>query len=697
MPETLYFRDFSQGVISNIPPTKLIESASPRAWNTAFTAAPGGTLQVGPRPGWLEFGATAETFPVTGHATFVHEAEGLTTTHQIVITANGKLYELKPGAPAVPIPIQPGDFLFDAIAGAQQGCTFVQAKNRLFGFTTGGTPFKVYRKTAETTLRVAAIGVRKPVLHPFTLSSVGPGVLSGVIDVRFAWYDSSTDTEGSPSEIFSYTATSNALTLFLPPYPAGSLADKVRVYIRKQTLQSRFFRSAALEVPITQELITLNFTDAELNRMTLTPAPTEQAYDPPPARLRAGCWHLGRLFVTDGRDLFYSQPGNPEQFDPASTELVSAGDGEMLMALASLSDDTLGCFKERSIWGMSGQLPATWRFSKLSDTGTISTRSLAHGDDTWAFWSERGPTVWKPGSEPRLLVHETLEPFVKAGQLRTSIRDRSMVAFDGVGRRFLFGLDWTTESPWSVAPWNTAFGVWESIAWDLGPLTSLSSGLSSGSNEPAIFLSGPESSLRELSSRLRRDGATEGSSGAFAEALSVAGSTVMLDREPSIAQRSPIVRHINPRTLEVRRAPAVVVGALLELEDVLPGDLLVFDGPVTEWDTVDTPLGRPEGDKRLLESYAELWASGDTPAFIGLLRDTEQLPIRVWQTVFRRTARHLPSEGPALMGTVQSHKRWVGCLAQWVRFRVVGYYPLTEWRLVQLGLSYARQSTRDRP
>jgi hypothetical protein len=126
-----------------------------------------------------------------------------------------------------------------------------------------------------------------------------------------------------------------------------------------------------------------------------------------------------------------------------------------------------------------------------------------------------------------------------------------------------------------------------------------------------------------------------------------------------------------------------------------PGDVVLFDGPIVEWDTIDSQMGLPSGQKRLLQSYAELWTTGDTPAALGILRDNARVPSRTWTTTFEASHKGLGPEGPSL-GAVVTHKRWAGLLAQWARIRFVGWYPLTEWGLVLLGLTFVTQDEKRR-
>jgi hypothetical protein len=361
----------------------------------------------------------------------------------------------------------------------------------------------------------------------------------------------------------------------------------------------------------------------------------------------------------------------------------------------------LGIFKEGSIHGLLGQTVATWEHEELvPDLGCLSTASLCKGDGFFAFWSKRGPAVWQPGVAPTILTAETLSGLIKDGSLYVGRRDQCKAAFDAQGRRFLFTLDRTDGSPFTVAPWSTMHRVWESIAWDLGSIYSMIAG-PSAANETRIFFGGPKSVIYELSNTLKRDAATEASSGSwrYITAGTTAGVTLS-SGSPTVNARGSVARLVDITTLQVHRSSYSLVGAELTWDEASSfepgvGSVVVFDGPISEWDTVDSVIGAPHFEKRVLQTYAELWTTGDLPVFIGCYRDQSETPIRVFTPTIAKNAKDRERQGPVLSSTKRTHKRWGGYRAQWTRLRLVGWYPLCEWSLVHLGFSALHHDDED--
>jgi hypothetical protein len=704
MQEPVYFRDFSKGVISNLPPTKLVDSASPRAFNTAFRAIEGGQMGLTRRPGYREIakGSTDDT-TLVAQAFFEYTEDGTTTRHHIGVASDGTLWELSgSGSTQLVPPVSAVEFASAVIAGVSAGVAFIQAKNMLLGWPrgTGATPFKIYRRTGLSTLYVGTIGLPRPDAPTFDSSIAGD--TDGDIDYRVTWYNSHTGTESSPSETFSHTASMDAVTLGLPTNPPGEV-NKIRLYVRKGTLQTKFYRSAAMEVAAGTPTIVVDLTDIEFTQLTLTGPTNDNANNPPPEGILCAAWHLSRAFISDGGHVFYSQVGNPEQFDPISDEPINPGDGQLIQGLLTVADDTLGVWKERSVHAIRGQTPASWDIDVLIPTsGTISGRSLVEGDGLLGWWSELGPVVWDKQGPPTLLVHETLMPLVKAGSLLLNRRDQALGAFDAIGHRFLFTLDRTDSSPWTVAPWSTKFRVWEAIAWDLGAVSSLIQGPSTAA-EPRVFFGGLKSVSYELSMRLARDAATEGSLLAYGLVESGTGSEIVLAQmsAPTVNPRGSVARVIDPVTLQVHRSTYTLVDMTLtwdEAADWVPpvGAPVIFDSGVVEWDSVDTVVGTPSNAKRVLQSYGELWTDGDTPIFIGMYRNNERTPLRSWDTTISANDKTAAAfVGPSISSTSRSHKRWAGYLCQWTRMSFVGWYPLTSWMLTLLGFTVVTHDDED--
>jgi hypothetical protein len=703
VPDPLYFRDFSKGVVANLPPTKLVDTASPRAWNTAFRPVPGGTLTVSSRPGVREVGYLGnDSYVIAGQAFYHHTEDNATTVHHIVLTTSGLLFEIDSSG-THPITIPGGAHEFPGELGpAPVGVVFVETKNSLFGFIRNGSNFKIWRRPTNSTLYVGTIGLPTP--DPVTFQGTASGNCTGDIDFRVAWYNSSTDTESPMSEIYTRSATNEAITVNLPA-GAPTEVDKFRIYVRNQGLQTVFARNSDMEIPVESTDFTLDLTDAQFNQLNLTGSPTETAYQGPPDKQLCACLHLARIFVSDGFSIRYSRPSNPEYFDIDSEEVAAEGQGQLILGLMSLNEDLLGVFKERSIQAMSGQTPAEWSWAQLvPDVGCISTRSLCRGDDAIGFWSQRGPCAWSLGSPPEVLTEQILEGRIKDQVVAKARRDQTLGIYDPQGRRLLWRLDLLhPEDPWSVVAWSTVHHVWESLGWDLGAgITSLAVG-ESDAYENRVFIGHQKGVIYELSNTLRRDAASEVSVNAWTTVNGGSTTQVRLADPafvPTTNSRGSVARLIDIKTLQVYRSTYTLAGDILTWTTAAPfgpaaGSLLVFDAPVAEWDTVDTVVGAPSYEKRILQTYAELWTVGDTEMLLGLFRNSEPAPQVVWSTTIGKNATDRPRQGPVLTSAVRTHKRWAGRLAQWGRLRFVGWYPLCDWGLTLLGMTTVMHDDED--
>jgi hypothetical protein len=215
--------------------------------------------------------------------------------------------------------------------------------NNIFFAVSGESAFKLYLN--GTTPVLAQVGIPRP-SSGLTAGPVSSGVMTGTFDVKVTWYNSATGTESSASDTVTTAFNSQKLSVtFAQAAPYG--VDRFRVYIRKQGLQTGFYRDASMEYEESgARYHEYNLTDLQLNNLTLE-APDTAENDPPPAGITDICWHLSRLFATDGRKIYFSKIGNPEQFDPESIELVGIDDGQKIMAIYPLHENALAVFKER--------------------------------------------------------------------------------------------------------------------------------------------------------------------------------------------------------------------------------------------------------------------------------------------------------------------------------------------------------------
>jgi hypothetical protein len=596
---------------------------------------------------------------------------------------------------------------------------WVEAANRLYGVTATSVAngnAEIFRLSlASTILQVRAIGIPAPT-SAVTFNSTASGSLSGTYDVVYTWYDSVRGIESGRSPVYSTTVASVSLTVNQVDTPPTGV-DFWRVYLRKTGLNTVYRRDTSLELSTGVGTATLSFSDASINNFLLE-APGVNDNQPLPDQARALAYHLSRMFVTDGRQVYFSEVGNPDAYNTTDNYIsVNEGDGRVITGLLSIDETNLAIFKEDALFVLQGDSPQNWIVNRVP--GTLGGWSPVLGDGMVAFYSAEGPAIWSGSASqaPEILVWETLKPLVDQGEITDFTGER--VGFDPDGHRFLFTLT-TTSGRWTVAPWSTQHKAWEATAWDLPYPRAMAVGLHPATEAPALYLGTTLGTVGYLDRAVKTDVA-DNTTGAnlvhdlFVEDGYGATSASLILYDPTTAITLPLRDRVSGSytgssayvidglTLQVEKCDDFYVttffstGKRINLDSPLSftpsaGSKIVFDCPVVEFDTTEYG-GETHTRKRGMLAHMLASSNGDTPFLVGVYVDGAESPSRVFTATIRGNRPEEYADAPdALTGATYQFKQRVGVVGNTLRLRVVGYEPSTRWGLTRIGVKVGRWS-----
>lgn len=719
-------RDFSGGVVQTMPADKLPPNFVYRAYDTAFRSLPGGTTVITRRPGWSQKSdiTAANNRNVLGLFQWQTESSGTISRRLVSICSDGLLYV--DGANKT---IPHSGAAFDSL----QYWKFEIAGNIVYGVATGGTAdrFKLYDAAAIT---VADIGVAAPAAP--SLNVAGAGGMTGEYDIACTWYNSYTGHETS----LGTTASSGAITskeiVVTKPASPPTEATHWRIYIRKNVIGVDFWQ--VVSNTIATATYDVDLTDTQINNLTIL-APDTQENNAPPTNLRDLCWHQSRMFYTDGSLVYYSQPGLPEAVDPENVELINKSDGQRIVALVSLNENTLAVFKEKAIYALVGDSPQSWELRTLVPAKGAISNKVAKGDGLFAFWSENGPCVWDGISDPVDISNDVFREILETTRTSLDVTDKYEVVFDRGDHRFLFHVDPYTAGPYTEAtwfhvwPWSTYHKVWEASGWEMPyDLKTIAVGFDKGvgtydANAWVVYLGCSDGRIKVMSPAYRSDETASDVSTSglvYTVTSNAAGTNDLFFTVSDTLKRSttavyPKACVIDAATLKVWRlghegfTVVNTSGSTYRLRDTngvmqnaLPaaGSIIVFDAPVAEVWTHRTAQDHTKRDYKL--AMADVAASEDLRYFVGFFRDQATTPARVWhadetsdldEAYPELASRSQPAgypagvaEGPdsAATGTERFFSKRIARAGYQHLLKWVGYWPGCRWYLKSLGVDF---------
>lgn len=706
---TDWLDDFSGGVNMFLPKNKLDKNTFPLAINTALIPAESGGVGIGKRPGFSLkglLGGTAGTY-ASGLGLFAHNNAGTVTEHLIAVDNEGLVYNT--GNPSTQITVPTGNTEFAAalIPGAANGVKFAQANNMLFG-CTGSAGFKIFKDSG--TLYVRAIGGRAPTSAPTgTIGEPSSGVMNGLYEFVCTFYNSKTGVESAVSPIYSPIALVNQnIDINVSGIGTPNLDyDKVNIYIRRGGA-TVFVRNASMQVATGDTSTVLNLGNDDIDNL-FTQAPLENENGVFPANITDICWHLSRMFATDGVNLYYSKVGEPENWNALNFELVNPNDGQKIIALHSVNETVLLVLKERSCYLLVGDTSQSWEIRLLTQSiGCTAKKSVAEGEGVIGWWGHVGPVLWAKSGEPEVVDSKVVRELYRRDQIDVSDYNvKCCNIFDTRNKRFLFSFTPKSGSSYAaqkltVLPFSLVNRVWESSGWDLDTIHSVAGGR--GSNgEYNIFFSTTDKLVFELSDKFATDGAQNQTGVNLHYPITVANSNSVsfVASTPPYNTSKSYCKIINLDTLEVHRSTYTLSGSgtltatLGTSFSTVPsaGSIITFDLPVMELDSKILDGDSPLDKKRYLKAYMRLISNGDVEMLYGIRVDATTTLARVWSVVLSKASREEGSGG-TISGSAEQFSGRIAKVGEECQLRVVGYYPQSRWFISGFGIgsytTYAR-------
>lgn len=262
-----------------------------------------------------------------------------------------------------------------AINSSTRRWTLFQYKNIMYGIRDGAGLVR-----SDGTF-VGSSGIAAPLTAP-VIADGGVGLIPAAsFKAVYTYYNSNTDLESNPSPV------SNTLAL-------GASRDidwsGITVSANPQVTSRRIYRTLPdqsgeyfLVAEIANNTATTFASDNTLAQ-DLDGA-VSQVNGTPPTGLLFGTVWKERLFVSDGKDLFHSEDGLIEAFDPQAIIPVFPDDDHVMRALHAYGD-RLVIGKTNGIHYLVGSDPDTFALLTLSDRhGCVSHHSMQSAEG-YLFW-----------------------------------------------------------------------------------------------------------------------------------------------------------------------------------------------------------------------------------------------------------------------------------------------------------------------
>jgi hypothetical protein len=365
------------------------------------------------RPGWIEKANLTSSGGITGIYDYLKQngasPQGI---QEIALVAAGTdLYSMEAWTIGTPI--------YTSLGGTEL-VDFCTVNNRVY--FCDATVFQV---TDGTSIYTAAIAVPTHVdwATSGAAASSSTGELNGDYTYKVTYYSSTWGQESNASvESNIVSPASDTVDLTLPGASGDGRVDKLRIYRCKiSTYESEW--SFVAEVAHDLASYTDTFADAQRDALVVAPLSYTDAL---PA-LRYLEYQSDILFGA-GADsyptrLYYSRAGYPWTFDNY-LEIGSAHDTDRITGLAAFHG-VLVCFKERSIWTVTGTSIDTFSVTKVKPgIGCRSHFSIVDIGNYLLFLSEDGFYTFDGSDAQRISGLDKADPIRPDMVPRNYARDR---------------------------------------------------------------------------------------------------------------------------------------------------------------------------------------------------------------------------------------------------------------------------------
>ena len=453
---------WARGAITNAYPDKLPKNASPRALNAAWvkTGYPskrrgmGILTAAGPTP----IAPATEKPAILALGTFNGMEWGIFDDGRWMKRVSGVWTNIDA---AVPVPFTAGTAI----------PSWAVAQDRLY--VVNGTDKKATNGTTIT-----GFGIAAPSAPTITQINLAVGNMKGTYNIALTAANTTTGAESSLSNLVSGVAVQSGSTIVISwTFPSDPQVNLIRVHIFKQGLTDRFYRVTGPNVTPAANgdggytsgtlSITLNLTDNNINNLTVS-SPGTHTNDPPPTGAKFIAYHNSRMWLTDGKDLFYSNISQPDAFNATGVEKVNPGDGQSIVAFASHGDDNLVIGKSRSMHRLMGPNdPNTWEIKEIDPAvGIKSARSLLSAEGVLMWQADQGVYQLVVGGFPVRLSGGGMDQEPKeqeiGGLLNSAYLDKAVAAFDKTNQRIYFAVPESGKTRNTIIfPYNIKLGIWE--------------------------------------------------------------------------------------------------------------------------------------------------------------------------------------------------------------------------------------------
>ena len=478
--------DWATGVVQSIEGDKLPSGALTSALNTQFWHIGGGRSAIGTRPGFrlaTQFIPTSGT-PATEYThlqPYQYPANNSVahTRYLACIAGDGSLrYKEQddswdqttltpPGTYPNPTTCIPPDGVSKIDATVMNGrLVYVAGTTRRSLFGKEYQPFGVQAPQGVATLSATIGGT--PINLP-----------ADTYDVWITSYVSATGAESNPTYLGALTTDGGNDGLIAVSFNAtGVLADKWRIYVRRQSTQAQGYRltdvylldnsivSSDGDISTSDSSVIVNVTSAILADLVL-PVPLANENDEMPADAVFVATYGRRLIAASRRKLYWSKLDIPDAFPPENFEIIDTGEGDEIVGLVPMSGEQLLVLTTTSVWVLDGIDPQYWTFKLLDSTvGCVGRKSVIRFDNDVAWWSPQyGPVVMQGGRIEKIgyerLGRERLD--------RISSFQWSNIAggWDPVYEHIVWAVpDVGDVDKTILLPFNYRLGKWAAEYWD---------------------------------------------------------------------------------------------------------------------------------------------------------------------------------------------------------------------------------------
>ncbi len=438
------------GIVKAVDPFILPANTSPRGLNTALALGRTGVPYIQKRMGVLCLTTTAITgsAPIIGQHDYMEVSTG-TRRHLCTTETN--------------IEVKGVDGLFTVLGSpltSAEPPSFATANNMAFLFN-GTDAYKIRGTVIEN------VGIVRPVVATLSGSSGAVGLHDGEYELRVAYKNDNTGHISSASNTASSTVivSEDEIDWFDVPVSPDPQVTSRLLLIRNIDTQAQFYVAGEIN-----DNVTTTATTSVLDENLVVVAPTTTNRNPPPTGIKACTVYRGRLVVTDGIGIYWSEIDEPEAFDVFSADFIDSS-GDVITGVA-VDQDTLLVLKDDRTHAINGELAGGYTLVQLdANIGCIAHKTICSAAGSTFWWSRQGIIKYTNGTVERIGMSTYGDPreLVNANAISVA----SAVTHDERGTIYFALPDVGQTRATFILPFNYILGVLESERWDPMDVASL--------------------------------------------------------------------------------------------------------------------------------------------------------------------------------------------------------------------------------